>query len=141
MLQRPMGYWRTSKSRIAFVHSVVFDHGVVTQIEGELLSQITPYGEECLAKNLRWVRPAVGMLPECRPVPLEADQVECWWDNGTADNSFKEHWRGNLVEYLGPILKQEWFQRIESRRCLDAERKQNELDHSDHGGVVFVVVQ
>ena len=104
MVQRPMGYWRLwgSDRRIAFVHAVVYENGIAAYVEGEILSQIIPIGSEPLTRNLRWRRSHGQGI-------VEAHEVKWWLDDGTTDNLLKEHGRGRLNQYLGPVLKQEWF--------------------------------
>ena len=103
MVPRPLGYWRVLDGRIAFVSEIVINRGL---IGGEILGQLTPYGEQGTIQCV-WKQPDLGSIrlrfPEFWDTPPAAE-MPLWLYAGPLFFGSLD-----LVEYLGPLLKQEWF--------------------------------
>lgn len=103
MVPRPLGYWRVSDGRIAFVSEIVINRGL---IGGEILGQYTPYGEQGTIQCV-WKQPDLGGIrlryPEFLDTPPAAEMPFWLYAGPLYFGSL------DLVEYLGPLLQQEWF--------------------------------
>lgn len=114
MVNRPLGYWRTRGGRIAHITEVVMNGKTPWKVYGDVLAQRTQYGEEPLCSGLAW------------QIPLDhwSGEPEVWWENGYKHCDAgqinwltpRTHAYGRLVEYLGPVLQQEWFREPPKRK-------------------------
>ena len=103
MVPRPLGYWRVRDGRIAFVIERLVGRGL---IRGEVLGQLTPYGERETIQCV-WKQPDLGAIrlrfPEFWDMPSEPETPFWLYAGPLFFGSL------NLTKYLGPVLQQEWF--------------------------------